>query len=216
MTIVGFRQQDIPVDIDRDDAREAARRELGDAIYQAHEPSLLERAWAEVVELLDRLFSALPAAESGGIGGLFVLLALIVAVAVAVRLRVGKMTRSHRAARPVHAGRVRGAAEHRRAAEEAFAGGDLGQAVTERFRALARELEQRGVLDEQTGRTADEVTAQAGRLLPASATGLRDGARIFDDVFYGDRQATEEGYHLLCAVDESVRTERPVLAEAAR
>jgi hypothetical protein len=95
--------------------------------------------------------------------------------------------------------------EHRAAAERAATAGDLAEAVRERFRAVVRELEQRGVLDPRAGRTVDEVAQEAGTALPLVADDLRGAAVQFDDVWYGGRPATAEGYRQLVCVDDRVR-----------
>ncbi|MFC0113424.1 DUF4129 domain-containing protein [Kibdelosporangium aridum] len=190
---------DIPVDIGRDAARDAAVRELSDPAYQDAEPSLFVRFlnW-----LVDRFMALLEGAASvvpGGIAGLVVLLALIVAVIVIIRLRVGKLART--ASASVFTGRKLTAADHRRAAEAAEAQGDLAEAVRERFRAIVRGLEERGVLDERSGRTVDEVAHAAGARLPDYANALRAAARLFDDVWYGGRETTVDEYRRLVDLD---------------
>jgi hypothetical protein len=190
----------VPVDVDPDSAREAAARELADPAYQAAEPSFLE-------QVLDRIGRFLANALSGGWGGagLVILLLLILAVFAVVRLRVGGLTRSRR---PVFtAGRVRSAEDHRRAAELALAGGELTEAVRERFRAIVRELESRGVLDERSGRTVDEIARTAGQRMPARAGELNAAATLFDDVVYGGRPPTEAAYHDLAALDAHIQAE---------
>jgi hypothetical protein len=204
---------DVPIDISSDDARAAARQELRDPAYHAAEPSQLERAlsWLgdRLSELLDSVFSSLP----GSPFGLIVLALLAVVIVVVVRLWVGKIAVFRRGAKaPVFDGRRRSAAEHRAAADQAFASGKYGEAVRERFRGIVRDLEERGVLNEQSGRTVDEVAAEAGRQLTGSAAGLRRAARTFDDIVYGGRTATAEDYQYLVMTDVEVRAERPVPA----
>lgn len=214
--IAGAARGDVPVDIGRDEARDAAVRELSDPIYRAAEPSWLRRAIEWVGERLEELFTATADLAPGGAAGLVVLLVLLLGIAVIVRLRAGKLARSARARRSVLGERSMSAAEHRDAAESALAAGDVAMAIVERFRAIVRELEQRGVLDEQSGRTADEVAMQAGAALPGCAGGLRDASRVFDDVYYGDRPATTAGYQALVEVDAAVRSERQASSGAAR
>jgi hypothetical protein len=207
---------DVPIDVDRDTARDAAARELADPAYQAAEPSLLERALIWLLQRLAELFQGAAALTPGGPLGLVLLALVVAAVVVIVRLRTGGISRTRRGERALFDGRPRSADEHRRAADDAVSRGDLTAAVRERFRAIVRELEQRGVLDELSGRTVDEIAAQAGARLPGCADELREAARIFDDVIYGGRNATVDGYHRLVAVDDLVRTERPTLLGASR
>jgi uncharacterized protein DUF4129 len=190
---------DVPIDVGRDAAREAATRELSDPAYQAAQPSWFDKALRWVIARLNDLLNGLAGLTTGGIVGLVILLLLIVALIVVIRLRVGKFARSASAA--VFAGRTMSASDHRRAAEEAAAQGDLAEAVRERFRAIARGLEERGVLDERSGRTVDELAREAGGRLPGHTVALRTAARIFDDVWYGGRPATTAGYEQLVDLD---------------
>lgn len=207
---------DVPVEIGRDEARDAARRELSDPIYQAAEPSWLRRAVDWIGARIEELFTATADLAPGGVAGLVVLLVLLLGIAVIVRLRAGKLARSSRAKRPVLGAPSLSAAEHRDAAESALAAGEIDRAIIERFRAIVAELEQRGVLDQQSGRTADEAAVQAGRSLPGCAEGLREASRIFDDVYYGDRRASRAGYQVLAEVDASVGSERQAHSGADR
>ncbi|WP_425434701.1 DUF4129 domain-containing protein [Lentzea xinjiangensis] len=194
---------DVPVDPGRDEAREAAARELSDPAYVSDDPNPLQRAVDWVLDRLGELF-----AGAGGVSGITavtVLVVVAVVVAIVIRLRTGRTGRALRSSGEVFGTAVLTAAEHRAAADRAAAAGDLAEAVRERFRAVVRELEQRGVLDARAGRTVDEAASEAGRALPALAGDLRGAAVQFDDVFYGGRPATEEGYRRLVSVDDGVR-----------
>ena len=108
------------------------------------------------------------------------------------------------------AGRERTAAEHRAAAERLAAAGDWAEAIRERLRAIARDLEERAILDPLPGRTAAELAAAAARELPGLADGLAAAARLFDDVTYGGLPGSPEGYTRLVRLDEQVTATRPV------
>ncbi|AXB47184.1 DUF4129 domain-containing protein [Amycolatopsis albispora] len=205
----------IPVDIDRDEAAEAARRELADPAYQAAEPSWLAEAVEWVLARLDELVSS--AAELTTASPLaWVLLALLVVVVVlVVRRRLGPTRRGAKASHEVFTGDKLTAAGYRQAAEAALAEGRLADAVRDRFRAIVCGLEERGVLEVRTGRTADEAANEAAHRLPALAGELRRGAVQFDDVFYGGRTATEAGYRRLVALDEAAAAARPLASAAA-
>jgi hypothetical protein len=123
---------------------------------------------------------------------------------------VGRFGRSAGQARQVFAGRKRTADEYRAASAAAAEAGDHEQAVRERFRAIVRALEQRGLLDERSGRTADEAATEAGKLLPDCAAVLAGGARLFDDVHYGGHPATPEGYRQLVELDDRCAVARPI------
>ncbi|WP_431875162.1 DUF4129 domain-containing protein [Amycolatopsis sacchari] len=200
---------DVPVTIDRDAAQRAAEAELSGPEYHVNDPGLVERVLRWLAERLSDLFEAASTAVPGGPLGLLVLLAVLVLVAVVVRLRVGKVARNVRAPGLVFEDRSRTAADHRQAADQAAAAGDFGVAVRERFRALVRGLEERGVLEALSGRTADEAARDAGRWLPGVRDELAVAARLFDDVHYGERPASAEDHARLAALDEQVRRERP-------
>src|SRR5690606_2180187 len=90
------------------------------------------------------------------------------------------------------------AAEHRAAAEQAAARRDYDRALRERFRAVLRGMEQRGLLETRRSRTADETAADASTVLaPEAAAQLDPAARSFDEVVYGGRPATEDEYRRL-------------------
>ena len=127
---------------------------------------------------------------------------------MALRLKVGPLGRREAREQALFSGRARTAAEHRAAADAHAAAGEWADAVRERLRAVVRSLEERAVLDQRPGRTADEAAAEAGAALPAVAAELRRAARLFDDVWYGGRAAGPESDAALRAVDEQVRAAR--------
>ncbi|SDZ38372.1 protein of unknown function [Amycolatopsis xylanica] len=206
---------DIPVVIGRDDARRAAQEELTDQRYQAAKPSWFDEALRWLAERLGEFLGNVESIVPGGVFGLVAIVVILIGAVVAVRVRSGKIRRAASADRLVFdGGRSRSAAEHRKAAEEAAGRGDFADAVRERFRAIVRALEERALLEERSGRTADEAAADAGRLLPELAAGLYQGARLFDDVHYGDRTATEAGYRELTDLDQRIQKAKPVAMAA--
>jgi hypothetical protein len=202
---------DVPVDVGRDEARAAAEHELSDPAYAAAQPSWLDQIVNWLGDRLNDLFTGVSALSGLGFVAIVVLVLLAVLGVVAVRLRAGGVARSSRGRGAVFEGRARSADDHRKASVNAASLGAWDEAVRERFRAIVRELEERGVLDAASGRTVDEIAALAGGLLPASADTLRVAAGIFDDVVYGGRPATVDGYEYLVALDNEVRTARSAL-----
>ena len=195
----------------RDEAREAAQRELSKPAYQAAKPSWLQRllTWLqeELARLLDKASGSFP-------GGGWGLLLLVLVVAALVALLVVRL-RPARSARPglqvFGVTRERTAQEHRELADALAARGQHREAGQERFRAVVRELESRGVLDARPGRTADEVAWEAGAAVPPLRDALLRGARLFDDLRYGDRQGDASSYAVMVALDDEVRTARLVV-----
>lgn len=199
--------------IGRDQAHELARRELEKPIYHRDEPSLVERMLRKIGEWLDKLFNTVSDPSRGGSGGgwlawivIAVLLAAVIA-AVAWWMRGRQNTRSERGA--LLAGGPSTARDHRTEAERLATAGEWAAAIRERLRAIARDLEERVILDPRPGRTADELAAEAAAALPDLAEELQLGVQIFDDVWYGDRRGTREGYEHLTRLDERVRKARP-------
>jgi hypothetical protein len=198
---------DAPIDIGRGDARELAQRELAQRVYVEAEPSWWERVstwvWDHFNELLHKASGAL-----GGAGWLLVLALVVVAIAVVIAWRAGSLERRHRRTSTAIFGDIEmSASEHRRLAELAAQQVDWNQAVVESFRAMVRDLEERGWLDPRPGRTADEAVREAGQLFPEHAGELADAARTFDEVVYGDREGTPDGYRLIHTVDDRLRAQ---------
>jgi hypothetical protein len=202
---------DIPVDIPRVPAREAAQDELSKPMYHENDPNILQRGlngfWEWIGSLLDGASGAAP----GGPLGLVVLVLIALGLAAALWWRLGTPQRTIRSADALFGGGTLGAAEHRTAAEAHAEAHRWTEAVQERMRALVRSLEERAVLDPRPGRTADEAAAEAGRTLPEHATRLRAAARVFDDVTYGGRTADRQAYLTLRTLDLDLEDTKPLL-----
>src|SRR5688572_31350420 len=124
---------DVPVDLDRDEAREAAARELSNPAYVSDDPNPIERVINWVLEKLGELLAG--AGGMSGITAITIMVVVAVLIVIIVRLRIGRTARAARS----RAGEVFDselpAAGHRAAAERAAAAGDVAEAVRERFRA---------------------------------------------------------------------------------
>ncbi|MEV5396512.1 DUF4129 domain-containing protein [Streptomyces cellulosae] len=201
-----------PVTLPRDPAREAARRELSKGMYHENDPSRLQRALETFWDWVDDLLGAASTATPGGALGLVVIVVAVLAVVAALWWRLGTPRRRPVTAPALFDNRPRSAAEHRAAAEAHAAQGHWNQAVQERMRAVVRALEERALLDPRPGHTADEAAAEAGRALPAHTDRLRTAARDFDDVTYGGRTASEDTYRGLAALDGDLERAKPALA----
>ncbi|MBW1599922.1 DUF4129 domain-containing protein [Streptomyces sp. JJ38] len=203
---------DVPVTIDRDSGREAAERELSKPVYQADEPGLVERAVEWVLDRLNDLLGAALDLSPGGWAGLAVIALAVLALLIALRLRLGRLRPGpHAATASLFDASPRSSDEHRAAAEREAAAGAWSAAVQERMRAVVRGLEERALLDPQPGRTADEAATEAGRALPGHAAALRSAARAFDEVTYAGRPGTQAAHAELRALDEALRRARPQL-----
>ncbi|AWW39273.1 DUF4129 domain-containing protein [Streptomyces cadmiisoli] len=203
-----------PLTIPRDPAREAARRELSKRLYHEDDPGLFQRALDAFWGWVDDLFSAASAATPGGLLGLVVVILAVVAVLAALWWRLGTPRREPVSAPALFDDRPRSAAEHRAAAEAHAAQHHWNQAVQERMRAIVRSLEERALLDPRPGRTADEAAAEAGRALPAHTDRLRAASRDFDDVTYGGLAATEQSYRRTADLDRDLERTKPQLTSS--
>ncbi|MFI9150034.1 DUF4129 domain-containing protein [Streptomyces sp. NPDC053367] len=204
-----------PLTVPRDPAREAARRELAKRMYHQDEPNLLERAFNAFWDWLGSVFEAAGGLAPGGTLGLVVIVLAVLAVLGALWWRLGTPHRGPVLAPALFDDRPRSAAEHRAAAEAHAAKGHFSQAVKERMRAIVRSLEERALLDTRPGRTADEAADAAGRALPAHTERLRAAARLFDDVTYGGRAATETSYRDIAGLDRDLERSKPRLSESS-
>jgi hypothetical protein len=205
----------VPVELGRDQAAQLARDELAKLVYREAGPGLVQRVVVWLLEKAAGLLDNLAGVSPGGYAGLVSLLLLVVAAIVAVRLKVGPLGRAAAREESLFTGRARTSAEHRAAADAHAASGEWAEALRERLRAVVRALEERAVLDERPGRTADEAAAEAGVALPTCAADLRSAARLFDDVWYGGRPAGPESDAAMRALDDRVRSTR-VLAAGSR
>jgi len=192
-----------------DEARRVLVGELSRDEYAASRPTLLDRVASAFWDWL----SGLRFAGVDGAGGLLLLVVLVVvAVVVAVLLvrhGVPRLTRrSERGAGLFEGGDDRDADDLRRAAAAAARAGDHTTAVAEQFRALARALDDRGLVAVTPGTTAHEVARVAGVALAGEREALHAAARSFDEVRYLDRPGTDEAWRRLVALDERLAAAR--------
>ncbi len=203
----------VPIDVDRDPARNEAIRELLKSEYAKE--SLLDRVMRAVNQFVGDLLDQESVGVIGSVTARIVLAAIVAAAVVAVILVARRTSRSGTARREgVFGDGRRTAAEHRDAAERLAAQERWAEAVRERLRAVARDLEDRVIIDVTPGRTAGELAAEAGRALPDLAAHLAEAARVFDDVTYGEAPGSAASYAILRDLDDRLRTTR--LAHTAK
>jgi hypothetical protein len=191
------------IDIDRDAAHQAAQRELAKPVYPKASPTQRFHEW--IHELLYHLVekgSSIP----GGWFTLVVLLTLLI-VAVVIAIRVARRTiHTHRGTdhQLFDTGQL-SACQHRATAEGFAAEGNWAAAIRHRLRAVARGLEETGVLNPAPGRTANELARGAGACIPHLASELLRAATAFNDVTYGERPATPAAYQMIVDLDDHLR-----------
>ncbi len=201
--------------ISRAAARGMARRELAKPVYHQG-VSFTDRVAEKIISLIGKLIQQVNSTVPAGWWTLVALGALAVIILGVVLTRLGPIALAHRArGTALHGGRVATARDHRERAQKRAADGDWSGAIRESLRAIARDLEERAILPPRAGRTADELAMEAGRALPAYGGKLWSAARLFDDVCYGERPGTPDGYAQLRELDAAVHAARPLPLEPA-
>ena len=201
------------IDIDRDAAHQAAQIELSKPAYAKGSAAQQFAEW--VNELLYRLLdktSSIP-------GGWFTITVLLILLAIAAVVAVHVARRTMRTNRGgdymlFEAAQLT-AAQHRATAESYAAQGDWAAAIRHRLRAVARHLEETGVLDPAPGRTANELARDAGAALPHLGDELSQAAMAFNDVTYGEQPGTEAAYRMIVALDDRLRSRSPGVPPSA-
>lgn len=203
-------------DIGRQAAQRQARAELSKGIYHHHKP-LLAQILDAITRWLGRLFHQANTAAPGGWWGVVALLVLLVLVIAVIGHRIGPVARTRRRAQEqVRGAHVSTARELRDSAATLAASGDYSGAICQAVRAIAAELGERTVLPPRAGRTADEFAAEAGQAMPQHAAGLHAAARLFDEIRYGYRVGSRQGYERLRELDSAVQASaaRPAALQA--
>lgn len=196
---------DVPaIDIDRDAAHEAAAHELAKPIYP-------KASWTErLSEWLDELIYRIVMKGSSVPGGWFtisvLIIILVIAIVVAVRIARRTMRTNRGGEHALFGSQELRAAQHRATAEQYAANGDWAAAIRHRLRAVARQLEEDGVLNPVPGRTATELAKDAGAAVPDLSNELLQAATTFNDVTYGERPGTEPAYRMVADLDDHLRS----------
>lgn len=202
---------------DGDEARRWAEEELANPRYAEAKPTWFDLVARDIGRFLVDLFSS----ENGvavGPAGLIVVSVVIVA-ALIVALLVWGRPRGARAVRRSKAGLLgadddRSAAQLRADAERSARSGDWDSATILRYRALARGLVERDLIDPAPGSTAQSIARDIAAVFPAEAAAARSAAVSFDDVRYLRHPSTAERYAELTAIDERLRVLHPAAVTA--
>ncbi|MHA7650070.1 DUF4129 domain-containing protein [Mycobacterium sp. ML4] len=202
------------IDIDRDAAHDAAQRELSKPIYPRQ--SLTE----EIVDKINEFLLKLVLKTSHVSGGWFTVTVLLIVLSIAIFVAVRVARRTMRTNRGgdyelFGAGQLT-AAQHRATAEAFAAEGNWAAAIRHRLRAVARELEETGVLVQVPGRTANELAHDAGAALPHLAAELSQAATVFNDVTYGERPGTQSAYQMIADLDDHLRSRSAATSAVAQ
>lgn len=208
----------VPVTPGPDEAREWAEEELAKRVYEAAEPTLIDRVAMAIGDFLDSLFTTgMNVSWSPTV--IVIVLVAVAALVVLGLLIWGRPKPAHRQTQRSSLlfgeDDLRPASELRRDAEAHAAAGDWDAAIADRFRALARSLEERDVLEPLPGLTARALAGIAAEFFPDHSAGAHAGAAHFDDVRYLRRPGTAGMYAEVAAVDDAIARSRPVKMAAA-
>ncbi|OBJ05467.1 DUF4129 domain-containing protein [Mycobacterium sp. 1465703.0] len=192
------------IDIDREAAHRAAQDELNKPIYSKGS------AREHLVDWLNDAIYRLLQKTSSIPGGWFTATVLFVLLAIAVIVAIQIARRTMRSRRggdySLFEAAQLTAAQHRATAENYAAEGDWAAAIRHRLRAVARQLEETGVLTAAPGRTANELARDAGAALPHLANELVQAATAFNDVTYGEQPGTQPAFQMIADLDDHLRT----------
>lgn len=198
-----------PVEPGREEAHDWLRNELQRAEY-AEQQSLLQR----LVDAVLDWFAGLDVPDAGlSPAGLATIVVVVAVAGIAVAWFVAGPVRRERgtagATAVVEKDDVRTAAQMRAAADAAARSGDWSAAVAERYRAVVRSCEERVVIDQRPGRTAQEAAGDIALRLPGLAARLYLAASLFDQVEYGGASATATDDTTLRDLDDAATAARP-------
>jgi len=176
-------------------------------------------AWLDSVIrwVLEQLAKLLDGADNLANAGLSPVITALVAVAVVALLGwvLPKVRRDPVAARRDGAVLVDPTitpSAYRSLAVQAFADGRYDDAVLDGFRAIAKDMSDRTLLDDSPGRTAHEVSHELAQPFPDHAGRLAQVANTFDAVRYGHRRATAEQAGRVMQLDAELIRTRPAPA----
>lgn len=210
---VGARLADVPPLIpDGDEARRWVEQELADPAYDIAQPTPFDRFAEAVGDFINSLFNT---QVEGAFGSWLALIAGIVVVGLIVAAFLiwgrprAQVRGSARVAELFGDDEARSASELRRDAEAHARRGEWDAAVVLRFRALARGLSERGVVETPPGTTVHGFARAASRAFPDSASALEAAAASFDDVRYLRRPGTADLYRPIADTDDEVGRARP-------
>ena len=197
---------------DGDEARRWAEEELANPRYADAKPTWFDLVARDVGRFIADLFSSENGANVGP--SALIIVIVIIAAALITALILWGRPRSSRAVRRARADLLgasddRTSAQLRSDAERRAREGDWDAATVLRYRAVARSLWERDLIDPAPGATAQAIAREASTVFPDEADALRRAASAFDDVRYLERRATPESYRELAETDDRLRARRP-------
>jgi hypothetical protein len=200
------------IHIDRDAAHQAAQDELDKPIYSKGSVEQQLTDWLN--EMLYRLIQQTASIPGGWFTAMVLLILLVIGVAVAVQIMRRTMRNKHGGDYQLFETGQLTASQHRATAENYAAEENWAAAIRHRLRAVARQLEETGVLNPAPGRTANELARDASAALPHLTGELSQAATAFNDVTYGERPGTQDSYRMIADLDDHLRSRAPAAPHA--
>ena len=201
---------------ERDESRKLLEDELAKRVYQEAQPSFFERA---VQAAIDWVVDALSGVRSLGAGPGTLLLAAGAVLLIVVAVLLVRPRLNARAARKslsvFGGGSILSAEAHRRRAVAAAGAGRWNEALAERLRALIRDAEERGVLEDRPGRTATEAAAGLAQAFGDQAGEIAWLAERFNEVQYGGGTADEADGARASSLDSVLAAALPAHSSAS-
>lgn len=197
---------------DGDEARRWAEDELSNPKYADAKPTWFDLVARDIGRFLADLFSSQNGADIGPAA--LIIVSVIIVGALITALIIWGRPRSSRAVRRARVDLLgenddRTAAQLRADAERSAREGDWDTAVVLRYRAIARGLLERDLIDPAPGATAQSIAREASAVFADEAGAMRRAAVSFDDVRYLRHPATAESHRDLAATDDRLRARRP-------
>lgn len=197
---------------DGDEARRWAEEELSNPRYADAKPTWFDLVARDIGRFLVDLFTSSNGASVGP--SALIIVCVIIAAALVAALIIWGRPRSSRSVRRAGTGLLgatddRTAAQLRTDAERSARDGDWDTATILRFRAIARALLERDLIDPAPGATAQAIAREASGVFADEAAAMRTAATAFDDVRYLRHPATEQSYRGIAATDDRLHARRP-------
>ncbi|KAA9130112.1 DUF4129 domain-containing protein [Microbacterium caowuchunii] len=201
-----------PLTPDADEARRWAEQELADPAYEAARPTPFDRVAQAIGDAIAQFFTQ-PVPSSWGpafavVATVVVLAVVLVAFLIWGRPRAGARLRPESGTDLFGDVGHRSAAELRADAARYAADEDWTEAIGASVRALARGLDERGILETPPGTTVQSFARQAAASFPEHAAEFASAASDFDDVRYLRRPGTRIAYECVRSLDDAVSRTR--------
>ncbi len=194
--------------------RETVAEVLAQERYEALQPTLIDRVWAEILSLVGRVLALLEGTGQAGIIGTVVLLVALAGVAYLV-IRLLRRVRPGGASDEPDIGLAgRSPRDWAKEADEHEQARRWREAVRCWHRALVAELAEAGLTEEVPGRTAAEYSADVAVSVPAAAASFASATASFERAWYADAAVGPEDVDAVKGAADEVRRAASLRATA--